>query len=79
MDLKVWGGILEGLGHHLGRSWAVLEGSWRGWGRFERARGAETKKISKKRGGYPPQGVGLGDPLDAKIDPRRKEIKEKTD
>ena len=90
MDLGVWGGILESLGHHLGRSWSVFGGSWRvlaaswedlgeGWGRSEWARGAKTKKMSKKRGGNPPQGGGLGDPLDAKIDPRRKEIKEKMD
>ncbi len=37
------------------------------------------EKESKKGGGNPPQGGGLGDPLDAKIDPRTKEIKEKTD
>ena len=89
MDLGVWGGILESLGHHLGRSWSVFGGSWRVlaaswgdlgecWGRSEWARGAKTKKKSKK-GGYPPQGGGLGDPLSTKIDPRREEIKEKTD
>ena len=88
MDLGVWGGILESLGHHLGRSWSVFGGSWRvlaaswedlgeGWGRSEWARGAKTKKRSKKGAGNPPQGRGLHGPLDAKIKPRRKEIKEK--
>ena len=39
----------------------------------------EDEKIVEKGGGYPPQEGGLGDPLDAKIDPSRKEIEEKTD
>ena len=67
MDLGVWGGILESLGHHLGRSWSVFGGSWRvlaaswedlgeGWGRSEWARGAKTKKRSKKGRGDRPQG-----------------------
>ena len=34
-------------------------------------------KRSKKEAGDAPQGRGLGDLLDAKIDPRREEIKEK--
>ena len=87
MDLGVWGGILESLGHHLGRSWSVFGGSWRGlaaswedlgegWGRSEWARDAKTKKRTKKEGGMRLKGRG---PLDAKIDPRREEIKEKTD
>ena len=77
MDLVVWGGILESLGHHLGRSWSVFGGSWRvlaaswedlgeGWGRSEWARGAKTKKRSKQGGGNPPQGGGSGAPFGCK-------------
>ena len=88
MDLGVWGGILESLGHHLGRSWSVFGGSWRvlaaswedlgeGWGRSEWASGVKTKK-SLKKGGHCASRGGLGDPLDAKIDPRTEEIEEKT-
>ena len=72
---------MNGFGHHLGRSWLVFGGSWRVlaaswddlgecWGRSEWARGAKTKKRSKKGGAMP---------LDAKIYPRKEEIKEKTD
>ena len=65
------GGSWGGLGDVWRRSWEVL-------GRSERARRDKTEKRSKKRGGNPPQGGGLGDPLDAKIDPRTEEIEEKT-
>ena len=42
--------------------------------------GATRQKKSPKRGGgTAPQGGSLGDPLDAKIYPRRQEIEEKTD
>ena len=42
-------------------------------------KGREDEKKVEKGEGNTPQGGGLGDPLDAKIDPRREEIKEKTD
>ena len=42
-------------------------------------KGREDEKKVQKGGGSAPQGGCLGDPLDVKIDPRREEIKEKTD
>ena len=83
MDWGVLGGILEGLRGHLGVSWGVLGtsggGLGRSWGGLSEHGATRQKKGRKRWGGTAPQGGGLGDPLDAKIDPRAKEIEEKTD
>ena len=78
MDWGVLGGILEGLRGHWGGLGDVWRRSWEVLGRSERARRDKTEKRSKKEGGDHPQGEGLWAPLDAKIDPRKQEIEEKT-
>ena len=63
---------LGGLGNVLGGSWGVL---WAVWA----SKGDETEKMSKKGWGAPPQGGGLGDPVDLKVGPRREGIGENID